>query len=515
MRATGRGAGARRAARPARVAAATATALMLGLLTGTGSQADEDSPTTADLAYACRFPDSTGAPATTVDARVEVTTRLPGSAVPGSPIDAGTVEVAAHLPRAATSALFPDAHEVSGSAALGVDVRQNKDRARADWSLVTAGTELPAQGAELVLPSSGKVPTITVNSAGRVLLLGGEARFVLQPDVGAPVSLACSPAPGREPRVAEIAVPEDVAVPEDTRPASPGGDHSSGPAAREEAREDDVTLSPQEDEPAVSWPDECDDMPTGELDTSVSAPPPPYHFNPIPLDGVPMCAYAVGISTVRKQNGSMLINDPSGKPALMRVRGVVRSDLGDWGAEPGSEGFNQIWSLAEIHLPDARASFLSFGYLPVTASVTFETGKVTILTGQPHMNDPTSAFARIVFQQSLRLHDVVVNGTPLDVGPSCRTAKSFRVLLNGDMNSKENPYVNVFSGGLLTGKVTIPAFTGCGAAGENLNGLFTAAISGPDNELRMNQAPTCVTGDFPSGCPPVVPELPRLRPTSS
>ncbi|WP_432090624.1 DUF6801 domain-containing protein [Streptomyces sp. NRRL F-5630] len=514
MRTTGGATGARRGARPARVAAATATALVLGLLTGTGSQADEDSPTSADLAYACRFPDPTGAPSTTVDARVEVTTRLPRSAVPGRPVDAGTVEVTAHLPRAATSALFPDARVVTGSATLGVDVRQNKEQARADWSLRAAGTEIPAQGTELVLRYAGKVPTITVNSSGRVRLLAAEARLVLQPDAGPPVSLVCSPAPSREPRVADLAVPEDAAVPEDTRPASPRGE-PSGPAAREKAREDDVTLSPREAAPAAPWPDECADMPTGELDTSVSAPPPPYHFNPIPLDGVPLCAYAVGISTVRKQNGSMLINDPAGKPALMRVRGVVRSDLGDWAEEPGAEGFNQIWSLAEIHLPDARASFLNFGYLPVTASVTFETGKVTILTGQPHMNDPTTAFARIVFQQSLRLHDVVVNGTPLDVGPSCRTAKSFRVLLNGDMNSKENPYVNVFSGGLLTGKVTIPAFTGCGTAGENLDGLFTAAISGPDNELRMNQAPTCVTGDFPSGCPPVVPELPRLKPATT
>ncbi|WP_433339931.1 hypothetical protein [Streptomyces sp. CA-253872] len=353
---------------------------------------------------------------------------------------------------------------MSGALALGVEVRQNEERARADWSLTAEVTEIPRRGPELALLYSGKVPTITVNTSGRVRLLAAEVRLTLQPDAGAPVSLACSPAPGEEPRVADVAVPEVAAVPEDT-PSAPPGTDPSGPTAREEGPEDDVTAAPQEDEPAVSWPDECDDMPSGELDTSVSEPPPPYHFNPIPLDGVPLCAYAVGISTVRKQNGSMVINDPAGKPALMRVRGVVRSDLGGWGPEPGAEGFNQIWSLAEIHLPDARAGFLSFGYLPVSASVSFDTSDVTVLTGQPHMNDPTSAFARIVFQQSLRLHNVVVHGTPLDVGPSCRTARSFRVLLNGDPNSAENPYVNVFSGGLLTGKVTIPAFTGCGTAG--------------------------------------------------
>ncbi|MEU6441737.1 DUF6801 domain-containing protein [Streptomyces sp. NPDC047046] len=505
----------RRGARPhpARLASAAATALLVGLLSGTGSSAADTAPvaTRTDLDYSCGLPDHNGVPSADLEARVRVATHLPGSGVAGKPIEAGDVGVEVSLPRAGAAGLFPSATTVESASTLAIEAVQGEERAQATWQSTAPGTAIPRTGDSLLLAHTGEVPTVTVNSSGTLRLLAGALTLTLTPDVGAPVSLSCAPAPGDPREVARVSVPESA------EPSAPAGEPSAKPPAKKEGETGNVTVSPRSaEEPPPVQDEDCAHMPTGELDTSVGEPPPPYRHTVTDLEGIPMCAYAVGLSTVRKQNGSMIINDLAGKPALMHVRGVVRSEGGGWSSDPlDLDGYSQIWSLAELDLPDARSTFLSFGFVPVSAAVSFETSKITILTSQPHTIDPTTAVNYVAFRQSLRLHDVEVNGTPLDVGPSCRTEKSFRVVLNGNMFSKEYPYVNVFSGGLLTGKVDIPAFTGCGTGGENLNGLFTAAISGPGNEIRMNQAPTCLPGDFPVACPPALPELPSLKPSSS
>ncbi len=60
----------------------------------------------------------------------------------------------------------------------------------------------------------------------------------------------------------------------------------------------------------------------------------------------------------------------------------------------------------------------------------------------------------------------------------------------------------------------VPPFTGCGTHGEDLDALFTAAVSGPGNSLNLIQGPLCTpTSDQPNGCEPgiVVPDPPRRR----
>lgn len=47
--------------------------------------------------------------------------------------------------------------------------------------------------------------------------------------------------------------------------------------------------------------------------------------------------------------------------------------------------------------------------------------------------------------------------------------------------------------------MTIPAFKGCGAGGENLDRLLTASISGPGNYIKQIQGQTCAVGvDVPT-----------------
>jgi hypothetical protein len=92
---------------------------------------------------------------------------------------------------------------------------------------------------------------------------------------------------------------------------------------------------------------------------------------------------------------------------------------------------------------------------------------------------------------------VKVNGVPLDVGSHCETP-AFDAVLQG--TSASNPPYSVQSGGPLTGLVTIPKFSNCGA-GENLDPIFNAAISGPRNFNLLTQGAVCfVTGGF--GCQP-------------
>jgi hypothetical protein len=84
---------------------------------------------------------------------------------------------------------------------------------------------------------------------------------------------------------------------------------------------------------------------------------------------------------------------------------------------------------------------------------------------------------------------------PLDVGSQCRTPQ-FDVVATGTATSK--PPYSIQFGGPLTGTVTIPAFKHCGV-GENLNPIFNAAISGPQNFNLLTQGELCsVIGAF--GC---------------
>ncbi|MBC7269927.1 MAG: hypothetical protein H5T76_14660, partial [Streptomyces sp.] len=57
------------------------------------------------------------------------------------------------------------------------------------------------------------------------------------------------------------------------------------------------------------------------------------------------------------------------------------------------------------------------------------------------------------------------------------------------------------SGGPLTGEFTIPAFTGCGTGGEDLDPLLTASVSGPGNYTKQIQGQTCAPLVFnPAEC---------------
>ena len=488
--------------RSVRLASVTTAVLLAGLLSGSGSAAEEGGAS-ATLDYDCALPDGTSR------VTVEVTTALPASGTAGTPLEPGPVTVGVRLSRAELEALLPPGTEaVASTAALDVEIRQKGRSASAQWTNLSApGTEIPAEGtADLV--HTGPVPSVTLPAAGDTTFTAGRLTIGLRSaedaaegtPSAADTPLTCEPGAGENTLLATVPV-SDGGAPDPWPSQTPGDGGRSGD--KDASAGDGIAVEPRT---AAADDDPCPvEPPTGTADWS-DAPKPPAGADvleaDIPGGGTFGCAYAVGLANVYKLNGAMIVNDPTKKPGLISVLANVHRGQRAANAEGGY--YLRLDSLGNLKLPDADSTFLTFGFQPVSAKVEFENGPLTISTGNIGMGTDKTYFATASFRQSLRLHDVEVNGTPLDVGPNCRTSKPFKVVLNGDFPK----YVNVFGGGPMNGKVDIPPFSGCGTGGEDLDNLFTAAISGPGNLVAMNQGMTCVPSDESTFCPPTMPALP-------
>lgn len=492
-----------RAGRSVRVASVAGLAMLAGLLSGTGSSADEGVEPTS-FASECGVEDAT------VAATVDISVDVPATGEVGRPVQPGAATLALTLSRADLDVLLPAGTDsVVSQAELVVKVAQGGESAEARWALSAPGTPLPPDG-EVRLVHTGEVPYVTFDSAGEVTFSAGELTIDLlstsaSVEGGEPTvtTLTCRPGGGQGGSFATTQV-TDVAP---SRPSD-----TPEPSAAAEGQEEEAERGIAVERPETLTDDNADlcpvEPPVGDMDASEApqAPPgdPVSEFD-IPTGGTLGCAYAVGLANVRKLNGAMIINDPQKSPALISVLANKHTASRSPRAKGGY--YIRIDSLGNLKLRDAESTFLTFGFQPVTAKVSFENGPITISTGTIGVAPNKVAFSTAFFRQSLRIHDVKVNGTPLDVGPNCRTSKSFKVVLNGG-----EKYIHVFLGGLLEGEVDIPAFTGCGTGGEDLSPLFTASLSGPGNGVFMNQGTTCVpsqTGNTP--CPPTMPSLPGTK----
>lgn len=460
-----------RAGRSVKVASVAGLALLAGLLSGGGSAADE-SAGPLGLAAACGTEDSDVA---AVAATVALSVDVPATGEVDRPVQPGPVSFTLMLSRADLAALLPEGAEaVVSRAALKVKVAQNGESAEASWELNAPSTPLPADG-DVALVHSGEVPYVTFGSAGDVDFSVGEFTVELRAATAAPgqsapalATVTCRLEQGESGHLATTQVTEGDGTDPPGTPETPTA--PAGGTAR--AEDKGITVQPPaaEDED----PDWCPvDPPVGEMDASEAPQLPPGDPARIAENpkAPPSCANAVGLANVWKLNGAMIINDPA-DPALISVITAKGTTIRPAQA-PGGYYF-RIDSLASLKLPDADSTFLTFGFQPVTAKVSFENGPLTISTGTSGSGPGKIVFATAYFRQSLRLHDVKVNGTPLDVGSNCRTSKPFKVVLNGGEG-----YKNVGVGGLLQGEVDIPSFTGCGTGGEDLNPLFTASFRDP------------------------------------
>jgi hypothetical protein len=235
-------------------------------------------------------------------------------------------------------------------------------------------------------------------------------------------------------------------------------------------------------------------------------------------------AYVAGYADASKEQGALPVGFPSLAAA---VSANAQEGLG--GGLPVTVNGDE-YSCVDVNLqldydgfaelPPMTATFLGFGFMPVTATVLLtETGAAPVAT---IVYNDTTTFGPLGYQytavsavaMSMQLTEVEVNGTPLNVGSDCVAGPLSTpdldaelglpgtvVLVGGSGPGYPLPeYGLADNGGALAGTVTIPPFTGCETpAGENLDPLLTASVSGAGNYLQIVQGPLCVntrSGDF-------------------
>ncbi|MFI1309933.1 DUF6801 domain-containing protein [Streptomyces albidoflavus] len=503
-----------RGARRAVIAAFVVLAAMVPAAgTALGAQEVE-----AELPYTCAFP--SGPQAVTV----RVAARFPDSAAKGEAIVPADVTTTVELPEAAVAELgtAPGA-EVRAATELAVALSQGEARAEASWRGTAQPATVPAEG-PLVLESAGDVPSVTPGSAGELSLRADTLKLAwevgnapgssdTQEDRagGAPLSASCSLSGDAAGDGLLAVIP--VTGTEPSRPAEtpPPSGGPTGPDAG------------KPDRPA---------SPPGRLRVEADAPkdaPPCLADNPEPTT---LNAYITGYSNVGKLEGASLIP----VSCMIIEQGIA--------AFPGPDDRWLFRQPAEVELsyegrrqtPPAQATFLTYGFVPTTATMVLEQAGRMHLEADFYLGNPVTVVSTIRASLVLRLSDVKVNGVPLDVGPDCRTETPLisaepepdrypdqHMVLNGFSQQYEGENATgyqVTSGGPLTSEVNIPAFTGCGTSdGEDLNRLFTAAISGPGNYVKQIQGQTCTPieatseemKDFctPDGQPLVIPKPER------
>ncbi|MGW1294469.1 DUF6801 domain-containing protein [Streptomyces sp. NPDC002533] len=491
------------ARRPIHWAVGGALVVATALVPSAESAAAEQKSEVA-LRYTCPFPSGPE------EVDVVVSAVLPTSARTGEEIRPGQAAVEVTLPPTAL-ARFGDLDAATLSAVARLTVRNSVGDKSADASwqdLTTPPTDLPTPGegeGALTLTATGDVPTVSFGSPGRATMAPDALALALtsfteagEPTTPPGLDVACAPAPGQESELAAIAIRGDL---DPTAPAPrPGGSDPAPeptptrpaeglpPTAREkidaltekrlQALEDDPGSCPIEIPP--EWV-----MTTAETYAAGYA-------NAAKLDG----AAALGPAFMKVVLNKRYINDSCA--STVDVSSEVDFDY---------EGKRQ--------LPPTKATFLSYGFMPTTATMTLEqVGPPAAIhthtvTNTPAYPEETTVTAQLV----MRLSDVEVNGVPLDVGPDCRTERPFEQVLKGYGQSYPPAGYLVAYGGTLTGYAHIPPFEGCGVT-EDLDPIFTSAISSPgrkaDNYTKMTQAPLCVATN-PEGpdCPPRKPEPER------
>lgn len=420
--------------------------LAVAALTGAGAPAKAEPARDAEvlLSYDCRFP--SGEPQ-----RLDVRVRgaFPARATAGRPIRPERVGVTVTIPGAALADL--DGGSVAGTVRLTTSVTQDGRSANAQWAGLTAPSAPVPDEADLVVAASGKVPPITPAGTGDLRVDAGALTVELSTAEPAKNHvMSCEPVAGQATALATVPVAAPTTAP------APGNRRAEAPRGN---------------------PAECGAY-------------------PVPNDDwTPGCVYMSGFANAAKLKGAAVLNGPgAGEPALTNMIYALTPD-----------GNGAMVRQKFVRPLRSRSTFLTFGFMPTTA--TMEMTQRPLDPGNPKDPKDYGTFDAVSgdtgiqtvkahMRMSIRILDVRVNGTPLDVGDRCRTRTDADIRLTGAMNSVLEP-------GMLEGAFTIPAFRGCGA-GEDLDPLFNGSVSGPGNLLRVSLGASCIPM-AEINCPPVLP----------
>ncbi|MFJ4274070.1 DUF6801 domain-containing protein [Streptomyces coelicoflavus] len=489
--------------------------VVLAALIPTTAAATGTQEVEAELPYVCALP-SGQLPAT-----VRIAAEFPERAEVGEAFTPSGVTTTVELPEEAVADLAGDgADGVRAATRLDVGVAQNAATAKATWRGGAEPVALPGSG-PLMLVTKGDVPSVAGRGDGDLTFSAGSLAIdlALEAADGTPTD-AATVGSGPGSLTVDCILAQDApeqgllaTVPVGTdAPAPTGSPSSSGPAETSGAPQEGQGEQQRERQSERS-PKVLENAPG----TAVDRDAPPCLFDEgHPATDASLTAYITGYSNVNKQKAASYL-----PPSCMLIE---QGDPVAGPPDPGAIIFDTVsWAdfsyQGRRQTPPFRSTFLSFDFAPVTATMVLEqTGPVRIdsrlrldfLTGVATMD--TYVRAPLV----LHATSLEVNGTPLDVGSECRTERSLTSVDPDPVNHPGDHLVlygrgeqlpaqdvtgyKLLSGGVLTGRAAIPAFTGCGTDGEDLDRLLTASVSGPGNYIKQVQGQTCAIGApvFPS-----------------
>jgi hypothetical protein len=478
--------------------ALAAAATVAARASGTGA----DSNVNLSLGYACSFPTSTQQARMRVAVTIAAT--FPGDATAGRRIQATGVRITVRLPSAVVNALHESgAAAVSTTAVLSVEASQHTSTTTTRWQGQSETTQsLPSAGGLSVVAPGRAVP-VTATSGGTLTFTAADLSLALQPASATGTSAAsASPSPGtvRSGSVADVS-------------PSPGSETSASPGASSSVpTELRVACTPASHRGTV-----LDAIPVASA-SSKPHPKSPASRHKLKLpkgcghikvvgSGTAVCGYITGFSDVAKLYGAALLQPKRpARPALVNIDFAYRHFI-----KPGkliALSTGELDYQGHRQLPPVRTTFLAFRFVPVTATLKVtELTPIKIRSVSGITAPPYPITVRATTRVSIRISDVDVNGVPLAIGPHCRPVSSPRLILvgRGDNTIPPKGYT-VPTGGPLSGRLTIPAFTHCGIT-ENLDPLLTGSISGPGNFVLMTQGKLCGPSQPAAWtCPPPVPK---------
>ncbi|MEW2356446.1 DUF6801 domain-containing protein [Spirillospora sp. NPDC029432] len=468
--------------RRARTAGIAAVVLLAGLLPGARAAAAAQEAD-AVLRYACQFP------AGVEPVKVRVKGTFPATGETGKAIQPRKVSVAVAAPgEALRKAAGSGAAKVTGIANLQTLSTQSGRPTSSEWSgLAIPSTPLGGSG-DTTLVASGAVPAVPSAGAGDVVLSAGMLTLRLSTGAegtaayGTPIE--CTPQLGQDTTLVTVPLDGPEQAPPTGTPGSGGGTGTGGTGDRAAAA--------QENRCSPAPPDEYNPkfmhlFPDPALENAVES----------PTNTEVACALVDGLSNVNKLKGAA--------PARGElVAHIKKQGFNRFPTSVSDPGYSQVRHVGKGNFQVTQSVFLTFDFMPTRAKLEItQIGNSNIVNEGPAGARRTRPnLSKAWTEVSMRLFDVHVNGTFMDVGPNCRSSKPILLALEGTSEG-DYPY-DVEAGGFLTGTADIPAFTGCGV-GEDLDRLFTASVSGKGNFVRVVQGPVCFA-EFPPTkrlpCPP-------------
>jgi hypothetical protein len=422
----------------------------------------------------------------------QVVVAFPAAGRVGKPLRPGTAHIALTIPHTTVSGLIRrHVRGVAGTAQLTTSIAQHGAAVAAPWPAFSAPrTALPRQGS-LTLTASGVVPAATPTAPGKVTVTAAGLVVVIRPHMAAPFvspgRIRSSPSPVPGPRDVAAGVRLECAL-------TPG-------QAATLAAVDVTSKAVRRHAHIAATSGKCPPhQGTLKLNPRFPQPKPQPGAKRIHAQPFPGCAYVAGYADVRKLKGAALVG-----PALSDISENVRVYFRPPNPKKHDKGYLQLDNVLQLEyhglhqFPPATGTFLSFGFVPTTATIhIIEVGTINAFAFGPGESCRTCVTTTIVYTRAYILADnVQINGVPLNVGNACETSQ-FNIVVTGSSATK--PPYSIQFGGPLLGEVDVPHFSNCGV-GENLDPIFDAAISGEQNFSLLTQGDLCnVNGG--NGCAP-------------